>query len=237
MIAQSYVQDSLAASMANINTPGFKQDVPVFRALHEMAVKRYNGGSIRSVGEVGMGAAFDRTVTDLSGGALQFTRNPTDLALVGDGFFVVQTPQGERLTRAGDFVVRPDSKNQSTLVDRSGNTVLGEKGPISLGEGRDIQVSADGAVSAGGKLVDRLKLVTAPRDSLMKQGANLYTLTGPGQAARARVVQGQLEQSNVDPVRSMVKLITVQRAYDAAAKAVTAHDDTLGKAVNEVGRI
>src|SRR5438552_16051250 len=113
MLAEQFVQDAIAGNLANLNTVGFKQDVPTFRALHDMAMKRFQnpiGSPGTPVGNLGMGAEFDRNVTDLTAGNINQTQNPLDVALVGDGFFAIQTPQGERYTRSGQFQIGMPSK-------------------------------------------------------------------------------------------------------------------------------
>jgi len=245
MIAQQFVQDSLANNLANANTVGFKQDVATFHALRAMALNRYQNDTGRGgapVGEMGLGAAFDRAVTDLSPGPIMHTGNSFDLALLGSGFFAVQTPQGERYTRAGQFHLEPagkapDGKLLVDLVDEKGRRVLGRKGPIRFTDPKQVSVDGRGNVSADGVLMDQLKIVDAPASALTKEGNSLFSVRGATAASTATVRQGYLEQSNVSAIGSMVRMITVQRAYEAAQRAVTAQDDTLGKAVNEIGRI
>jgi flagellar basal-body rod protein FlgG len=246
MLAQQAVQDALAGNLANLNTAGYKQDVPTFRALHEMALRRYEHGAGDPgvpVGPMGMGAVFDQTVTDIALGPLENTRNPFDLALDGHGFFVMQTPRGERYTRAGQFHAEPagngpDGKPISYLVDDNGNRVLGLQGPINLRGATDFVVQPDGTVHAHGTMIDRLKLVDAQNTAFIKVEGNLFVLQGTTlKPSTARVRQGFLEKANFSAVSSMVKMITVQRAYEAAQRAVQAQDEALNKAVNELAKI
>lgn len=245
MLAQQFVQDSIAGNLANVNTVGFKQDVATFHALHSMALRRYQSAGARGgapIGDLGLGAAFDHTVTDLSAGVLSSTGNPLDLALAGSGFFVVQTPQGERYTRNGQFHLQPrgkapDDKPIAYLEDENGHRVLGQKGPLNLGDAKVISIDGQGRITADGVVVDQLKLVDAPASALIKQGGNLFTIRGAAAPSAAVVKQGYIEQSNVSAIGSMVRMITVQRAYEAAQRAVMAQDDALGKAVNEIGRL
>jgi flagellar basal-body rod protein FlgF len=244
MLAQQFVQDALAGNLANINTAGFKQDVPTFRALQELALRRYDGGTEGSpaIGDIGLGTAFDHTVTDLSAGPVVKTDNPYDLALVGSGFFTVQTPQGERYTRDGQFHLEPAGKDPAGkpvayLADDSGHRVLGLKGPINLGGAKVVEVNAQGSVLADKVEVDKLKLVGAPAAAVVHEGGNLYALRGTAAPSTATVRQYYYEQSNVNAIGAMVKMITVQRAYEAAQRAITAQDETLNKTVNEMGRL
>lgn len=243
MIAEQYVQDTLAGNLANINTIGYKQDTPTFRAVQEMALSRYDcsGQGGTSIGRIGLGVAFDHTSTNLHAGSLVNTHNPLDLALSGSGFFSVQTPDGERYTRAGQFHLEPagkgpDGKAIAYIQDDQGNRVLGLKGAINVGDAREISVSEKGDIQANGVVIDRLKLVDGPAGAFEKSGNSVLTLTGQSTPATALVKSGYLEQSNVSAIGSMVRMIAVQRAYESAQRAITSQDETLGKAVNEVGR-
>jgi flagellar basal-body rod protein FlgG len=242
MIAGQFVQDALAGNLANLNTVGYKQDTPSFKALQDMALKRIEGGQRTAIGAVGMGSAFDHTTTSMAAGVLAHTGNDLDLALVGSGFFSVATPQGERYTRAGQFHVQPAGKDAtgkpvSYLADDNGDKVLGLKGAILLGDAKEVTVGPQGDVLVDGKVVDRLKLAGGPDANFEKVGGNLFTAKGAVTASKATVQSGTLEQSNVSAITGMVRMITVQRAYDAAQRAITAQDDSLGKSVNEVGRV
>lgn len=248
MIAQQSVQDAIANNLANLNTVGFKQDIPTFRSLRDMAVSRYENGGGRqgaagtSVGKMGTGVVFDEAYTDYSSGSLSRSDQPLDLALVGDGFFTVQTAQGERFTRAGNFHLEPSGKAAdgtpvAYLTDDNGNRVLGKKGAINLGDAKKIEIDPKGTVLADGVAVDQLKIVTAPRTQIQKDGSNLFRIQGGTTESKASVRQGFLEQANVSPIGTMVRMIGVQRAYEAAQKAIVAQDETLGKVVNEVGHL
>jgi flagellar basal-body rod protein FlgF len=239
MIAEQFVQDSLAGNLANINTVGFKQDIPTFRALHEMALRRYGGANDHNgsaIGTLGLGVAFDGTMPDPATGPMMRTQQKTDIALSGAGYFAVMTPQGERYTRDGQFQL--DTKPDGVyLTDGSGNRVLGKNGPINMKGISDFSVTDDGRILTPDREVDQFRLVDFPASSLRKQGGNLYSASAAPTVAKPNVRQGFLEQSNVNAITSMVRMITIQRAYEAAARAVSAQDETLGKAVNEVGRL
>src|SRR5579872_1501829 len=169
MLAAQFVQDALAGNLANLNTVGYKQDTPTFRALQSMALRRYESGvpGGAPIGSIGLGAAFDHTQTSMSAGPLVATSNPLDLALSGPGFFSLQTPQGERYTRAGQFHAQPagkapDGKQLAYLEDDNGNRVLGLKGPINVGSATRLSIDAQGNVMDNGVVLDRLKLITGP---------------------------------------------------------------------------
>lgn len=245
MLAQQFVLDAIASNIANANTTGFKQDIPTFRALHEMSLSRFSGAEpsrAAPVGRVGTGVTFDTTVLDLSQGVLHPTGNPLDVAILGEGYFSVQTPQGERYTRDGHFRLEPESRSAdgkaaAYLATDSGQRVLGLKGPIVVPQEGDIRIQPDGRVLVNSVEVDRLKVVRPVNGMPVKEGGNLVALRGPTEAGSARLATGTLEASNVHPVRAMVQMIVVQRAYESAQRAVTAHDETLGKVINEAGKV
>ena len=239
MLAEQFVQDAVASNIANVSTTAFKQDIPTFRAVADIALRRFSGeGSAGvSVGGLGLGVVFDHTTPNMLQGALLPTGGKTDFALEGSGFFVVQTPKGERYTRDGQFHVELDQQSGSFFTDGSGNRLLGKNGVLNMHGARNVEVRSDGTVVADGKEVDKLKVVDVIGPALQKEGGNTYTFTGTPKESKAKIMQGFLEQSNVSPISAMVKLITVQRAYEASAKAVTAQDETLGIVVNELGRV
>lgn len=245
MNGQQHALDVIANNLANVSTPGFKQDVPAFADLHVEMLRRYSPANPRGVpiGSLGHGSGVDEVRTDLRAGAVISTRSNLDMALLGEGYFTVQTARGERYTRDGHFRVaqvrQADGSTQTLLTDARGNPVLGESGPIEM-TSRDqaqMQVREDGTLLEGGKPFAKLLLRNAPTAALRKEGDNLLAIVGTPAVAAPRVQGGALEQSNVNAVASMVKMISVQRAYEAMQKAIVAQDETLGKVVNEVGRV
>lgn len=211
-------QEVTANNLANANSDAFKADRLFARTLaHE---------------------AFPVAVqeTDLQQGTFRETGRSLDLSLSGEGFFVVQTDRGERLTRGGSFQLDTSGR----IVDGHGDPILGTEGPVHA-EGGTLEVQGDGSVSVDGALVGRLRVVeVADRGTLRKEGLGRYASTGPLPAAddsRTQVRQGAVEESNVDPLLSMVDLITIQRAYSANVDALKAMDAVLGSITNEVGRV
>lgn len=209
-------QEVVANNLANADTNGFKAE-RVFARLLE--------------GEVTVAG----TETDLSAGALKQTNSPLDLALAGDGFFVVGTPDGERLTRGGSF--RLDDTGQ--VVDPNGNPLLSENGPMVLPQGT-ITVAGDGTLSVDGKEVARLRIETVPPGTPLQHAGGTMFLPDPAQApvaAEDRVVrQGFLEDSNVSTVGTMVDMISIQRAYAAVQRAVVTLDEVRSTISNDLGR-
>lgn len=242
MLAGLARQDAVANNLANVNTPGYKREVTVATAFPTVLVRRLGGDGAGlglkgpALGPLGMGVAIGESTPLFEQGSLRATGIDTDLAIEGDGWFQVETARGARYTRQGNF--RTDA--QGRLVTAAGDPVQGTAGPITVGADA-FEVSPDGRVWAGGQERGRLALVSAAPGALEREGGGLYRLAGgaaqPQPAAGARVRQGYLEGASVDLVATMVEMLAVFRAYEASQKAVTAADDVLGRAVNDIGRV
>lgn len=245
MLAEMARTDVISNNMANVNTTAFKKDRTIFRAFPEMNIHRIHdpvpAGLDKVVdprpfiGMMGTGVMLDEINTDFTQGHLITTSNPLDLAIRGEGFFQVQTPEGIRYTRDGSFSL----SSNGYLVTKEGYYVLGENGPLQLLQTGDITISQQGEVFVNDEYIDRLNIVTfADLNQLQKQGDNLYfTDAVPEPLQDADVVQGALEGSNISIVAEMVDLISAFRAYEANQKVIQTHDTTLDRAINDVGRI
>jgi flagellar basal-body rod protein FlgF len=223
MISQLQVQDVAANNLANANTTGFKKDQPVFAAFPELLLHRlHDAGSHSSVpiGTTGTGVWVQEIATVHQQGVLEETGRELDFALAGEGFFVVETPLGRRYTRNGSFAFDAEGY----VVTNSGHRVLGNNGFYLTGEDN---------------LPDQLLVVNFPAETLLiKEGDSLFFTEETGQAHPGNPVrQGVLEKSNVNVVTAMVDMIAVIRAYEANQKAIQVQDQTLDKAVNDVGRV
>lgn len=246
MSAEMARQEVLANNLANVNTSGFKQDMAVFRTRLDKTVYRVEaqGGAragvpnVQKMGDLSSGVYLDEVATRYGQGNLLQTDEPLDLALSGEGFFVIQAENGEELlSRGGSFKRDADG----FLADDSGRRVLGEAGPIRLAAQGKVKVGQDGVVSQGPAGVGKLRLVKVerPEATIEKRGETAWRLKDAAAVVgggRPEVLQGYLEASNVNPVREMVEMITVQRAYEASQRMISAQDETLGKAVNDLGR-
>jgi flagellar basal-body rod protein FlgF len=214
MAAELARQDQIANDLANAATPGYKADRSTQREFGELLLSNMKTG--RTVGPASLGVAIDRTVTDLAPAGIRDTGQPLDLAIEGEGFFVVQTPQGERFTRNGQFGASAD-----------GRLVTADGLPVQARGGGAVQVRPDGTIDPS-----QVRVVTVA--GATKAGGNLFT----GQAAddpAARVRAGALEGSGTNAARSMVDLIASMRAFEASQRAITTIDSTLQKAANQVG--
>lgn len=262
-IAQSLKMDTIANNIANASTTGFKRDQQVFSEYlnsfekeQEVNTVPRNLASIESFYHMNGGdqAAVNPkgTFTDFSQGSLKPTGNPLDLAIEGKGFFEVLTPQGVRLTRAGNFSLNGNGQ----LVTKSGHPVLkvpsggGEAGAANTDvsnriiqfNGKDIHISDSGEIFDNGESLGQLSVVNALNpDSLIKQGNNNYGFKdnmAPQmvQLSAPAIRSGFVEGSNVNIVQEMTDMITTQRAFESTQKAINAYDSMADKLVNVVGK-
>ena len=271
MLAQMQRMDAVANNLANVDLTGYKRDTAIFKAFPEILLRRMNDDGVYKfpigsvdvmpiVGRLGTGVELNEVYTCFEQGALKPTENDLDMALEGEGFFCVQTENGERYTRNGSFYIN----REGYLVDKSGSQVLGEEGPLQL-QKYNYVVDADGVIwrdasSAGDaarlvspyevkwenlERVDRLKLVNFEQPRYLLKKGNSYWAESPDSGAaeiipeerRPKVRTGYLEAANVNAVTEMVNLIEVNRAYEACAKSVQTHESLTGRLVNEVMKV
>lgn len=241
----------LSNNLANMNNVGFKKDQLVFEAMLP-PFKNSTGleagrnvllpasKSNENVAYVGV-AGFS---TDHSQGALEKTGNSLDLALDGEGFFKVQTVNGIRYTRKGNFQLDA----QGRLITQNGLSVLSNQGStlIIQGGAGSITVDTDGNLSTGAGLnnlpVGQIKVLKFAEGALLeKQGDGLYKLMDPTQkelpAGSTVIRQGFLEQSNVNSVEEMTRMITTVRAFEGMQKLISGLDQIEERAVNSLGRL
>ncbi len=218
---------AVANNIANMSTTGFRAESVVFAEVMEAA--RVDGGALSM-------AQPRAHVTDQSYGGLTPTGAALDLAIEGSGYFQVQTPQGNRLTRAGAFALSPDGE----VVDKLGNRLLDAGGaPILIPpEAGKVRIAQDGTVSdALGQPLAEIGLFDADPNSLLREDGVLFRADGPVQAAEdSRLMQGFLEDSNVDPVIELTRMIEVQRAYELGQSFLDLEDERMREAVRTLGR-
>ena len=216
MLSEMVRQDQIANDLANASTPGYKADRASQKSFGQLLLANTASGA--PVGGLGQGPRIERQVTSLAPEPLRDTGEPLDLAIAGDGFFGVQTPNGVRYTRDGAFMAAADG----TLVDQLGNRVLG---PAN----QPVKVAADGTVDV--KQVGVFAL-GSPR----KEGDSYFTGTAQGKAD-GEIRSGALEASGVDAARTMVDMIASLRAFEAGQRVITTLDSTLGQAAGQVGNL
>jgi flagellar basal-body rod protein FlgF len=217
---------SVANNIANLSTTGYRREGVLFAEVVK-ALPVEGGG-------VAMTAARARYTDELQG-ALTETGATLDLAIEGEGYFTVMTPDGLRLTRAGAFT----RNAEGTVVNMDGHPLLDEGGgEIAVPfEARSIAVSADGTVSVDGAPVGRIGLVgVEDRTKLFREAGVLFRADAePVPVEDGNVVQGFLEQSNVNPVAEMARMVEVQRAYEYGQKLMDQEDDRIRLVVRVLG--
>jgi flagellar basal-body rod protein FlgF len=217
MLAEQVRQDLIAHDLANASTAGYKPDRVASKSFGEVLLSDTRTGS--AVGPLGFGTQIAKQVTDLSAAPLRDTGEPLDFAVEGNGFFSVRTSNGVRFTRDGQFA----ASTRGTLVTAAGDDVLGPNGtPVRIG--------ADGKVAPGD--IGIVALTNARRE-----GDNLFTGTAGAAPAGSGVRPGALEASGVDPVTTMVDMISSLRVFESGQRVITTIDSTLQKAANQVGSI
>ena len=247
MITETRRTDVIANNIANAASSGYKRDEAIHQEFAPMLLKRINDNqddavtSFRGfrleqgpprVGNLGLGAYTAEIATDHA----RTTGNMLDLAVSGEGYFAVQTPQGVRYTRDGSFY----RQSNGALVTARGQAVLNAQNrPIILPASTEITIGAKGEIMDGRRRIDTLQFVQFDdRRAVLKQGDNLYR---PQQGAEPRaatgdIQQGMLENSNVNIASEMVSLINNYRIYEAGSRALVTQDSMTDKTVNEVGR-
>jgi len=207
----------LSNNISNTNTTGFKSQRLRFENV------------MMDQGLLGDGyVQADHSIQDFSDGAILQDNVSTHLALRGQGFFAVQTPNGEQLQRGGNFSL----DRQGYLVTTEGDQVLGQSGPIQILDGRgELGVAPDGSVSVDGYEVDRLKIMAA--DDPRPIGGTRWDADGARQLQprEVSVVQGALERSNLDPMHAMTELIQTTRYFETFQKAMQTSHEMDGRAL------
>ena len=219
--------ETVAQNIANMSTDGYRREGVVFS---EFVVSGGRGGESLS-----MGYANGRA-TDLAQGALRQTNGNFDFAIEGPGFFLVGTPDGDRLTRAGAFT--PSA--EGLLVAPDGSTLLDAGGaPVFVpGDAAQIAVGADGTVSADGNPIAQIGL-WEPADPLQMtrdKGVRFDPGDAPVPVEDGRILQGFVERSNVDPVRELTRMVEVQRAYELGKTFLDREDERVRSALRTMGQ-
>jgi flagellar basal-body rod protein FlgG len=248
MIRAQRRQDSLAQNIANVNTNGFRADNyhsdGFWQAMQEsiggmgpMITSPLLAAEFgETTGMVGTGVHPDRIVIDFSQGTLRETKNPLDMAIAGDGFFVIQDDAGETYTRDGSFRLN----DQGQLITGDNRPVLGENGPITLGPG-PVTVNPNGDVLQDGNVVGRLRVVTfeTPEDLRKRNDGLLVAQDGvtPTASTNFKVEQGVIEGSNVDVAQTMTDMMAVMRSYESAQRTIKMAYELAQKSASEVGKV
>jgi flagellar basal-body rod protein FlgF len=215
MLAEQIRQDQIANDLANASTPGYKGDRTAQRSFGDLLLANSTSGA--AVGRQSTAVRVDAIETDWNARPMRETGEPLDFAISGDGFFAVQTAQGVRYTRNGQFALDP----QGRLVTAQGDPVLDTAGR---------------AITATDGKVDPRLLGVVALTNPRKEGDSLVSGT-PAGAAAGTVRSGALESSGADAARSMVDMIASMRAFEAGQKVIQTIDETLGQAATKVGAV
>ena len=233
-MATNRAMEVIANNLANVSTPAFKRESIQFEQFMVPVPATEAEGS----GTVNVSFVLDRGVArDLSEGRFERTDSMFDVALSAGSYFVVQTPDGERYTRNGHFKLDEEGR----VVTEDGYQVQSDGGAITLQpQDGDLTIGPDGTLSTNLQLLGKLRIVNFPNERLlMKAGNSLYDANGqtPQAAAAARVHQGMVERSNVEPVIEITRMIEILRAYQTSADLTKSGEDLLKQAIEKLGAV
>ena len=223
-------QEVVAQNLAHMDVPGYRRRVVALSAFEQV----YQQSLSEMTTPTGLGTQVSDVQTDFTAGAMQTTGRSLDVAIDGDGFFVVDGPDGALYTRKGVFQLTADGE----LVTTEGMPVRGTGGPLVMPATvapSEIQIGRDGTIRAGGQDVGQLELATfADNRQLLPVGTTLFEApagTDPGDG-EVTVHQGVREMSNVTPVEELVRMIVGLRHYEAAQRALTTLAESVGHNTN-----
>lgn len=213
----------VANNLANINTNGFKREIPFSEYM-----ERSENNNIKHI-------------TDFSEGEFVETQNPFDLAISGNAFFAIKTDRGIEVTKNGQFEIDEDGY----LATKDGNRVLGDKGVINLDEvmlnsKESITITSEGEIKAGSMILDNLKIVNVEDPKLLTRSEN-QTFFYPEEdyqnvdKSEFKIHQGYIESSNTNPILEMQAMIQLQKDYEASQKMVASLDNLLSNN-KEIGK-
>jgi flagellar basal-body rod protein FlgF len=213
-----------ANNLANMNTPSYKTEKPLFT---EYSLPQPDQKDVSYVQDFGL-------VRDLQVGTLSQTGNPLDIAINGPGYFVVETPNGNRYTRAGLFSLAPNGD----IINRQGLPLMDDRGrQFNIPQGtKNISISNDGVISADALNLGKIQLVEFRDErALKKLPDGLYeTNQDPVRLREFEVRQGMVEGSNVVAMLELTNMIEVQRAYDGAKQLVDREDERMRTAIRKL---
>jgi flagellar basal-body rod protein FlgF len=236
-VALSREMDVVANNIANIDTTGYKADGSLFEEYLSSSARTDSGGRISYVRDRGIWH-------DMNAGAMQRTGNPLDVAIDGDGFFTVQTSRGQRYTRNGSFKINAAGQ----LVTAEGDAVIGSSGPITFQPNdRQISISPDGTVSVrqGNSTADSVRGTLSvvnfanPQQLQKDSGSTFKAAAGvtPQPATGAKIVQGELEKSNVRGVVEMSRMIEITRSYMQIASMLQQQSDVSQQSIDKLAAV
>jgi len=251
LITSEAKQNVIMNNIANANTSGYKSENISIKSFDEVLISNRdkivgNKNVTNPIGYLNNGAEINERNTNFSQGLVKDTGFKTDFAIEGEGFFVVQRMEGNGVknyyTRDGHFNI----DGSGYLVTSSGDRVLGMDNtgavqPIYVGRG-DILVSKEGVISVDGEQKSKIAVANFQKDNdeyktMRKVSYNLYEGENPMVATNYSIHQNALEGSNVNIIKEMSDMMAVMRNFESDTKVLKALDETLGKAVNEIGTV
>lgn len=245
MLVQQKRQECVSNNIANIETPSFKKQTLMVTAREDAQVFKLSGNDRKSLGTLQLGTEIDGILTDFAQGLLRETGRPEDLAIDGKGFFTTRLASGEAAyTRNGSL----SRDGEGYLVNSNGFQLYGENlknsriEPIRL-ESDGYGIDSAGLVTgSGGQELYRLGLADFEDLSFLEEvSAGVYINSGVDNpeipAANARLVFGVQEASNINALEEMVKLIEIARSFESNQRVIQSLDQTLGRAVNDIGKV
>jgi flagellar basal-body rod protein FlgF len=223
--------DTTANNLANMTTAGFKAEALVMRDLSQKPATAADLPQDIDFVDAWM------LQRDFSTGPMEQTGNPLDMAIEGEGFFVVQTAQGEMYTRDGRFGLNEAGE----VVTRAGDVVMGSGGPIQVDpSGGPLSISREGSISQDGAQIGTFRTVAFDTPGgLEKVGDNLWKATDeqPRAPQNSHVAAGFVEGSNVNAVSELTEMIEVSRAYTMISSMITKQDELRGASIEKLSRV
>ncbi|GAB4336190.1 MAG: flagellar basal-body rod protein FlgF [Calditrichia bacterium] len=231
MLPQQRRLEVNANNLANMNTIGYKKDKVYFRNLinEKLSEETDNDQAAANTGAV---------VTDFTRGSFKETGNPFDLAIDGEGFFVINTPKGEFYTRNGNFSLNPEGR----LITADGYSVMGNSGEIQI-NGTDIRITDNGTIMVDGQNVDALRIVKFEDPTqIIKMGSSYFSQAEGADvidmdASEIKIRTGFLEGSNVSGMEEMVSMIELYHQFEMGQKVIASQNQTLEKLINDASRV
>ncbi len=230
LTAQQRAMDIAAGNIANASTPGYRAERMVFT---DWLSPQQNTTAPK--GDRNLAFTQDRaTYREPAEGTLTQTGNPLDMAISGNGYFTVQTAAGTRLTRAGRFSLQADG----TIVDTNGNALLDTNSqPLKVGvTDTNLTVTADGGISSQNGPIGKIAIV-APADPnrMTAEGGRLFNAGGPTtQVGIPKLVQGTLEDSNVQPIGELIRMMDTERNFQFATQFIDAEGQRHQTAIDKI---
>ena len=221
-------------NVANVQTPGYRREVSVLESAFESAARKAALQPARANASIDLLTPTLRVANDFRTGSLQQTDGPWNVALEGEGYFVLNTPSGEQVTRRGDFTLDSTGK----LVSHDGFAVLGDGGEINPPSGAP-SIDSDGTIRVNGQVVDRLRRVTVDSTALVSSGDSNFAPAASSsltEGAPNTVKQGFLETSNVTPTDELLRLMETMRHFEMAQHFVRGANDMINNAITTLGK-